>query len=495
MLQKNFQAGYLELRGVSMTETSKKDELRHAVPSAGYSCTVRLRIDNLPGTFLKIVQFLGDERASLTEVTLLYSDFNYLVRDVTVDCMSEAHLQGVVKGVGEIEGIELQGWTDDTFEAHVGGKLEVLSKMELRTTDQLSRAYTPGVARVCTAIHEDKDKAYQYTIKGNMVAVLTDGSAVLGLGNIGPEAAMPVMEGKAVLFKQFAGVDAFPVCLDTQDTEEIIQIAKSLAPGFGGINLEDISAPRCFEIENRLREELDIPVFHDDQHGTAAVVLAGLLNSLKIVDKKLSDIKVVVNGFGAGGVACTRILLAAGVKNIVPCDRAGAVYRGRKDRMNPVKEELIQKTNPKNEKGSIADVIAGADVFIGVSKPGSINREMVKSMAPDPIVFALANPVPEVMPDEIKDVARVVATGRSDFANQVNNVLVFPGIFLGALRVRARDITDGMKLAAANAIAESISEDELHERYVIPSLFRGDIAEKVADAVSKAAQKDGVARL
>ncbi|MCB0353393.1 MAG: NAD-dependent malic enzyme [Bdellovibrionales bacterium] len=441
------------------------------------------------------MEHLASTDASLSHVSLLYSDFNYLVREVTINCKSEEHANGLIRTIPTLDGITLLESRDDTFHIHRGGKLEVISRIAVKTTDELSRAYTPGVARICQAIAETRDKAYDYTIKGNMIAVVTDGSAVLGLGDIGPEAALPVMEGKAVLFKEFAGLDAFPICLATQDTEEVIRIVKALAPTFGGINLEDIGAPRCFEIEQRLREELDIPVFHDDQHGTAAVVLAGLLNSLKIVGKKLSDIKIVVNGFGAGGVACTRMLLAAGAKNIIPCDRAGIVYRGRSDRMNPVKEELMAVTNPDNEKGTVADALRGADVFIGVSKPGSIDRKMVSSMNDDRILFALANPVPEIMPDEVKDIVRVIATGRSDFANQVNNVLCFPGIFRGALDVRARDITDNMKIAAAQAIAECVKDSDLHERNVIPSVFQADVAERVAQRVREAALNDGVARI
>ncbi|NBW40480.1 NAD-dependent malic enzyme [bacterium] len=431
----------------------------------------------------------------MSDLSLIYGDSNFLIRDVTVNCLSDRQAEEIVAAVKTFDGIELLDWKDDTFDLHLGGKLSVNSRVALKTTDQLSRAYTPGVARVCLAIAEKREHVYDYTIKQNTVAVVTDGSAVLGLGDIGPEAALPVMEGKAVLFKEFAGVDAFPICLATQDTEEIIQTVKAIAPSFGGINLEDIAAPRCFEIEDRLRAELNIPVFHDDQHGTAVVVLAGLMNALKIIGKKLSEIRVVVNGFGAGGVACTRMLLAAGVKDIVPCDRAGAVYRGRKERMNPVKEEVIKLTNPENLKGSVGDVLKGADVFIGVSKPGAITRDDVSRMAKDPIVFALANPIPEIMPGEIEDIARVIATGRSDYPNQVNNVLCFPGIFRGALHAKATDITEGMKIAAAEAIADSVTAEELHERYIIPSVFRGEIGEIVAKRVKERAIEDGVASI
>lgn len=463
------------------------DETSTDKASAGFSVTAKLKIQNIPGCFLGVVQEVAKYQASLSDLTLVYGDSNYLIREVTINCLSEAQSREVLYAISKLRGIELLEWKDDTFALHEGGKLSVESKVKLETTDQLSRAYTPGVARVCLAIAEHPEKVYDYTIKRNTVAVVTDGSAVLGLGNIGPMAALPVMEGKSVLFKKFAGIDSFPICLGTQDTEEIISVIKAIAPGLGGINLEDIAAPRCFEIEERLKAELDIPVFHDDQHGTAVVVLAGLLNALKITGRSLGNIKVVVNGFGAGGVACTRMLISAGVKNIIPCDRAGAVYRGRGERMNPVKEQVIAMTNPNNEQGSVSDVMEGADVFIGVSKPGAISKGDVSRMAKDPIVFALANPIPEIMPAEIDGIARIIATGRSDYPNQINNVLCFPGIFRGALDARARDITQDMLLAAAHAIADSVAPDELHERYIIPSVFRGDVAEAVAARVRERA--------
>jgi malate dehydrogenase (oxaloacetate-decarboxylating) len=455
-------------------------------PSAGYSVTVRLKIENVPGSFARVTQTSAESQASLAEVALISSDFDYNVRDVTINCRSEAHARSLIKEIEALPGVFVERWQDDTFTMHAGGKLNVVPKATLRTTDELSRAYTPGVARVCTAIHRNPEDVYPYTIKSNTVAVISDGSAVLGLGNIGPRAALPVMEGKAVLFKQFAGINAFPICLDTQDTEEIIATIKNIAPVFGGINLEDISAPRCFEIEERLSRELDIPVFHDDQHGTAVVVLAGLLNALKITGKRIDQITVVVNGFGAGGVACTRLMLEAGVKNIIPCDTAGTVYRGRKENMNTVKQQLSEVTNTNQVKGSVADALRGADVFVGVSQPGAITSAMVKTMAKDPIVFALANPIPEIMPQEIKGIARIIATGRSDYANQVNNVLCFPGIFKGALECRARAITNEMKLAAAHAIAAEVSASELREDYIIPGIFKSDVATKVADKVRQA---------
>jgi malate dehydrogenase (oxaloacetate-decarboxylating) len=467
-----------------MTQSSSTQE----VPSAGYSVTLRLRILNKPGQLLKIIEAVAKLQASVAEVELQYSDFHSNVRDVTINCKSDAHATQVIEVVKSLNDIEVLQTRDDTFALHEMGKLEVKAKTHLRTNDELARAYTPGVARVCNKIHAEPDAVYDYTIKAQSVAVVSDGSAVLGLGNIGAKAAIPVMEGKAVLFKQFAGINAFPICLDTQDTEEIIKAVKYIAPVFGGINLEDISAPRCFEIEERLRAELDIPVFHDDQHGTACVVLAGLLNALKLANKKPEDVKVVVNGFGAGGVACTKMLLNAGIKHIIPCDSAGIVYRGRTDRMNKVKEELVAITNPDNLKGSVADALKGADVFIGVSQPGSITREMVKTMASKPIVFALANPIPEILPDEIRDIAFVIATGRSDYANQVNNVLCFPGIFKGAMQVRARDITDAMKVAAAKAIADAVSDNELSTERIIPGVFDLGIVDRVASAVAAAAK-------
>ncbi len=456
-------------------------------PSAGYSLTARLKIKNRPGKFLEIMQKIALEEASLSDVTLLYSDFNVNIRDVTVNCKSEESAARVVALLKNLENASLLEWHDDTFRAHQGGKISVLPKSDISTTDQLARVYTPGVARVCTDIANNPGHAYDYTIKGNTVAIVSDGSAVLGLGNIGPLGAMPVMEGKAMLFKKFADINAFPICLDTQDTQEIIGTIKHISPVFGGINIEDISAPRCFEIEETLQRELDIPVFHDDQHGTAVVVLAGLINALKITGKKLADLKIVVNGFGAGGVACTKILLQAGVQNIIPCDTHGIVYRGRNEGMNPVKQALAEITNLERVQGSVADAMKGADVFVGVSRPGSITRAMVKSMAKDAIVFALSNPSPEIMPDEIKDIARIIATGRSDYANQINNVLCFPGMFKGAMAARAPGITDAMKIAAAYAIADSVAPHELHEQEIIPSVFQEGVALRVAEAVKTAA--------
>jgi malate dehydrogenase (oxaloacetate-decarboxylating) len=376
------------------------------------------------------------------------------------------------------------------------GKLEVHSKVAVRNAKDLSLAYSPGVAEPCKEIHDDKDKVYDYTMKGNLVAVVTNGTAVLGLGNIGPQAALPVMEGKAVLFKSFAGVDAFPICLDTMDVEEIIKTVKQLEPTFGGINLEDIAAPQCFEIEQRLRQECNIPVFHDDQHGTAIVTAAGLINALKLVGKKIEEVKIVVNGAGSAGIAIIKLLLALGAKKIIMCDTKGAIYEGRAIGMNPIKREVAMLTNREFIQGSIADALKNADVFIGVSVAGAIDGEMVASMNLNPIIFAMANPEPEIMPDLAKLYgAKVIGTGRSDFPNQVNNVLAFPGIFRGALDVRAKEINEAMKLAAVYAIANLVSSEELHEDYVIPRAFDNRVAPEVAAAVAKAAMDSGVARI
>ena len=375
------------------------------------------------------------------------------------------------------------------------GKIEIQSKLKLETADDLSIAYTPGVAEPCRKIHENKENAYRYTAKGNLVAVVTDGTAVLGLGDIGPESAMPVMEGKSILFKEFGGVDAFPICLDTKDVDEIVETVKRIAPTFGGINLEDISAPRCVEIEKRLKEELDIPVFHDDQHGTAIVVSAGLINALKIVDKKLEDIKVVINGAGAAGGAIARMLKSMGVEDILICDSKGIVKKGNENN-NWLKEELAELTNKDNIQGSLKDAMVGSDVFIGVSTGNIVDAQMVKSMNPDSIIFALANPVPEIFPEEAKAAgARVVGSGRSDYANQVNNVLAFPGLFRGALDARAKDINNEMNIAAAYAIANMVKESELSEDYIIPNALNKQIAMEVAKAVEKAAKETGVARI
>ena len=375
------------------------------------------------------------------------------------------------------------------------GKIETTAKSHVNSREDLAIAYTPGVAEPCKVIAKDPDAAYKYTMKANTIAVVSDGSAVLGLGNIGAKAAMPVMEGKAVLFKEFGGVNAVPICLDTQDTEEIIKTVVNIAPAFGGINLEDISAPRCFEIESRLKELLDIPVFHDDQHGTAVITLAGVINALKLVGKKLDEVKIVTSGAGAAGIAIIKLLMSMGLKNVIMTDRKGAIYEGREG-LNPIKEEMAKITNFNKEKGTLAEVIKGADIFIGVSAPGTLTQDMVRSMAKDPIIFACANPVPEIFPDEAKAAgAAVVSTGRSDYPNQVNNVLCFPGLFRGVLDARASDVNDEMKVAAAYAIAGLVSDEELTAEYILPAAFDPRVKDAVAKAVAEAARKSGVARI
>jgi malate dehydrogenase (oxaloacetate-decarboxylating) len=463
-------------------------------PNASYSLTLRIRIHNQPGKLGAITTAIGKAGGDIEGIDIVSVGKDFLIRDITVNASSEKHDEEILAALADIDGVEVINVSDRTFLMHLGGKIEVTSKMPLKTRSDLSMAYTPGVARVCQAIAKDPEKVFNLTIKKNTVAVISDGTAVLGLGDIGPAGAMPVMEGKAQLFKEFGGVDAFPICLNTKDPHEIVQTIKNISVAFGGINLEDISAPRCFEIEERLKEELDIPVFHDDQHGTAVVVLAALINSLKIVGKRMEDIKVVVNGVGAAGVACSKIVMAAGVKNIIGCDQTGALYEGRTENMNWVKDWYARNTNSSKEKGTVHDVIKGADVFFGLSAPGVIDETDLANMAKDPIVFAMANPVPEIMPEDAGGMVAVMATGRSDYPNQINNVLCFPGIFRGALNCRASRINEAMKLAAAEAIAEIIGEDELHPDYIIPSVFDRRVAEAVAAKVEDAAYSSGVAR-
>ena len=462
-------------------------------PSASFSATLRVHLDDRPGAFADLARAIGDAGGSLGAIDLVRVEHEKKVRDVTVDAASADHIDAIVAAVQALPGIHVDQVSDRTFLLHLGGKIEMVSKSPLKTRDDLSMAYTPGVARVCMAIAEDPSKVWNLTIKQNTVAVVSDGTAVLGLGDIGPEAAMPVMEGKAMLFKEFGGVDAWPICLSTKDPDEIVAAVTAIAPGFGGINLEDISAPRCFEIENRLKEALDIPVFHDDQHGTAIVVLAAFLNALGVVDKKIEDVRVVMTGVGAAGVACTDMLLASGVRDIIGCDRQGALYPARPD-LGPWKAAYAERTNPRGFSGTADGALAGADVFIGVSGPGAVTRDAIASMADRAIVFAMSNPTPEVLPEEIEGLAAVVATGRSDYPNQINNVLAFPGVFRGALDVRASTINEEMKLAAAGAIASVVKPDELGPEYVIPSVFNRDVAPLVAAAVAEAAENTGVAR-
>jgi len=462
-------------------------------PSASYSFTMRLHMPQQGGAFARIAHAIADAEAMLGAIDLVRVESHEVVRDVTVACVDSDHAEAVVQAVRELEGVRVDSVSDRTFLMHKGGKIEVNPKVPIKTRDDLSMAYTPGVARVSIAIHEDPAKAWALTIKSNTVAIVSDGTAVLGLGNIGPEAAMPVMEGKAMLFKEFAGVDAFPLCIDTSDVDQIVAFVKAAAPTFGGINLEDISAPRCFEIERRLRAQLDIPVFHDDQHGTAIVVLAALLNALRVVGKQLEDITVVVVGAGAAGLACADIMLAQGVGDVIVCNRRGALYAGA-EHLDADRAALAQRTNTRGLRGAANEVLQRADVLVGVSAPGAVSAAAVRRMTPGAIVFAMANPVPEVHPEEVRDDVAIMATGRSDYPNQINNVLAFPGVFKGALEVRARTINEEMKLAAAHAIARVIPEDELHADYIIPSVFNRHVAESVAQAVADAAVTSGVAR-
>jgi malate dehydrogenase (oxaloacetate-decarboxylating) len=462
-------------------------------PSASFSATLRVHLENRPGSFARLAQAIGDAEGLLDSIDLVRVEHGKKVRDVTVLASDEGHIARIVAAVRALDGVEVEHVSDRTFLAHLGGKLEVTSKAPLKTRDDLSIAYTPGVARISQAIADDPEKVWNLTIKQNTVAVVTDGSAVLGLGDIGPEAALPVMEGKAILFKEFGGIDAWPVCLATQDADEIVRTVTALAPAFGGVNLEDISAPRCFDIEARLRDELDIPVFHDDQHGTAIVVLAALLNALTVVGKRLEDVSVVVTGAGAAGSATARMLVSAGVGELVCCDRAGTLHGGR-GQLDRFKAALAGETNPRGLRCSADAALAGADVFIGLSGPGAVTVEGVRTMADDAIVFAMANPTPEIAPEEIEGLAAVVGTGRSDYPNQINNVLAFPGVFRGALDVRAAGITREMELAAAHALAGVVDREHLEAEYVIPSVFDQRVAAAVAAAVSEAAHASGVAR-
>jgi malate dehydrogenase (oxaloacetate-decarboxylating) len=461
--------------------------------SASFSVILRLRLQDRPGAFAEVATAIGNAGANLGSIDMVRVEAGHTIRDVTILAADQDHIERVVDAVHAVEGVEIEAVSDRTFLQHLGGKLEIVSRVPLKTRDDLSMAYTPGVARVSTAIAEDPDAIWNLTIKRNMVAVVSDGTAVLGLGDIGPGGALPVMEGKAILLKEFAGVDAFPLCLDTKDADEIVRIVQAVAPVFGGINLEDISAPRCFEIEERLRETLDIPVFHDDQHGTAIVTLAALVNALKLVDKRLEDVRIVITGAGAAGVAVTKILLAAGARDIIGCDSRGAICRSRED-LNAVKREFAEITNPRGVSGSADDALTDADVFIGLSQPGAVSAEAIHRMADASIVFAMANPTPEVAPEAIQGIATIIATGRSDYPNQINNVLAFPGVFRGALDVRASEINEPMKVAAARAIAETISDDELTGDYIVPSVFDRTVAPAVAAAVATAAEESGVAR-
>ncbi len=455
--------------------------------SPGYAITVRVETSTAAGSTGGLVAAVNDAGGSLTALDVAESHADRLVVDVTCDASDAEHAEAITKALSEVTGVTVRKVSDRTFLMHLGGKLEVTPKVPLRHRDDLSRAYTPGVARVCLAIAENPEDVRRLTIKRNTVAVVTDGSAVLGLGNIGPAAALPVMEGKAALFKQFAGVDAWPVCLDTQDVDEIVRIVKAIAVSYGGINLEDIAAPRCFEVERRLRDELDIPVFHDDQHGTAIVVLAALTNALRVVGKEKSDVRVVVSGVGAAGHAIIQLLHAQGVRDIVACDRHGAVHRGQSD-LDDARQWVAEHTNHEGLTGPLRQVLAGADVFIGVSAPNLLSGQDIATMAEGATVFALANPDPEVDPVAAREHATVVATGRSDFPNQINNVLAFPGFFRGMLDAGAHEITQEVMLAAAHAIANCVAREELNPSYIVPSVFDPNVASSVAAAVRHAAK-------
>lgn len=462
-------------------------------PSASNSITVRLKIQNQPGMLAKVTSVVGEEGGNIGAIDIVRAGEDLLVRDITINTRDDEHAEQIVTQVLNIDGVEVVNVSDRTFLLHIGGKLEVESKSPLRTRDQLSMAYTPGVARVSEAIQQNPPDAHRLTMKSNTVAVVSDGTAVLGLGDVGPRAAIPVMEGKGQLLKEFAGVNGVPLCLDTTDVDEIVETVARVAPIFGGINLEDIAAPRCFEVEDRLKDRLDIPVFHDDQHGTAVVTVAALLNSLEIVDKSLDELKVVMVGIGAAGTAVTEMLLQMGVEDIVGVDSSGPVTAERDD-LNAAKERYVELTKPNGNGSTLSEVMEGADVFIGLSVPGVIDVDDLKRMGRDPIVFAMANPRPEIMPETAYPHVSVMATGRSDYPNQINNVLCFPGLFKGVLDCRATDITPDMKIAAAHAIADTIDPRSLTPDYVIPSVFDEEVVERVAEAVSQVAHEEGVAQ-
>jgi malate dehydrogenase (oxaloacetate-decarboxylating) len=464
-----------------------------STPNAAYSVQIRLESPNAPGYLGKVTTAIGAAGGNITAIDMVEAGGKVSTKELAVECRDEPHAEEIRAALDAIDEITVLTMLDRTFGLHQGGKIEVTSRIPLKDRADLSMAYTPGVARICNAIAAEPARVHELTIKKNTIAVVTDGTAVLGLGDIGPAAAMPVMEGKALLFKEFAGIDAFPICLDVHGADEIIETVERLAPVFGGINLEDIAAPQCFEVEERLKASLDIPVFHDDQHGTAVVVLAALQNSLKIVAKQMGDLKVVIAGVGAAGVAIAKILLQAGVENVIGVDRKGAIFTGRDD-LNASKQWFAEHTNPEMRQGAIHEVLPGADVFVGVSGPKLLVRDDLRAMHTDPIVFALANPDPEILPEEAEGLAAVIATGRSDYPNQINNVLCFPGIFRGALDAGATTITEGMKLAAAEAIASAVSDDELSADYIVPSVFNKQVVELVAAGVAKAAADEGVLR-
>lgn len=457
-------------------------------PNSSFSVTIRLELLNQAGMLAKVTQAIAAVDGNIGDINLIEQTRKVCLREISVDAASSEHAEKIVSAVNALSDVKVLNWYDRTFHLHRGGKISIESKIPLQRQSDLAMAYTPGVGRICTAIAQNPEQVYSLTIKNNTVAIISDGSAVLGLGNLGAEASMPVMEGKAMLFKEFAGIDAFPICLDTQEVDEIVRTVKNIAPVFGGVNLEDISAPRCFEIEARLREELNIPVFHDDQHGTAIVSLAALINALKLVKKSLAEVRIVINGAGAAGVAIAHLLQKAGASTIWMCDSKGILSTSRTD-LNPQKQELAVE-----KSGTLADALEGADIFLGVSAPGVVTPEMVRAMAKDPIVFAMANPIPEIQPELVSNDVAVIATGRSDYPNQINNVLAFPGVFRGALDCRASAITTNMYLEAAVAIASLIDPADINREYIIPSVFDSRVSAAVAAAVEKAARNDNVAR-
>ena len=463
-------------------------------PGVANSITIRAKYPNTTGMLAKIINTISKNGGDMSAIDVVSIEGDFIVRDLTINTKGNDHAEKIIEKLNTLNEVNIQNVSDQTFLLHLGGKIEVNSTFDISTRDDMSKAYTPGVGRISSHIHQTPEAAWALTTKSHTIAVVTDGSAVLGLGNIGPEAALPVMEGKAMILKNFANVDAWPICLNTQDQDEIVDIVKAISPGFGGINLEDISAPRCFYIEQRLKQEIDIPVFHDDQHGTAIVVLAALINSLKIVNKKPKDLKVVIAGVGAAGIACSNILMDFGVKNIIGIDRQGIVSKNRNYNDNIYKKNFAEKTNPGNIKGDLKKALKNADCFIGLAGPNIVSKEMLKQMRPQSIVFALANPIPEIMPELIPSNVKVMATGRSDYPNQVNNSLAFPGIFKGILEVRAKTITDKMKISAAKAISSVIPRRLLSSDFIIPSVFDKNVVKSVSENIAAAAIKEGVSR-
>ena len=468
-----------------------KNPVPHGAPSPSYSITLRVQVKNRVGMLGKLTSTIGSIGGDIGAIDLVSATKDQVERDITINVGDTRHGQEVIEAIKQLEGVRIVNVSDRTFLMHLGGKIEIVGKIPLRTRADLSMAYTPGVARVCMAIAEDKTRAQVLTIKKNCIAIVSDGTAVLGLGDIGPEAAMPVMEGKAMLFKQLANVDAYPICVRTSGVEELVAVGKAIAPGFGGINLEDVAAPVCFEVERRLQEELDIPVFHDDQHGTAIVSLAALFGACAVVGKRLEDLNVVFLGMGAAGVACIKLWQHAGVGHFIGVDRNGIVHPDRTD-LNEQKRSIAETTNPQGRRGGLQEALVGADVFVGVSGPGLVKPDWVATMATDAIVFAMANPIPEIMPEEMPDNVAVVATGRSDYANQINNVLVFPGLFRGLLDSRARSVDMSMKVAAARAIADIVAQDGASSDFIVPSIFDSRVVPAVAKAVQKAAATAGL---